>query len=139
MLRVHNYALEIPWAQGEGHYHGMPKARLKPYKGLPNSFFIFLLLLGLHTSDDLFGNPTVAQTMQDPGKQTSHAALWNSQVVSITSSIPVLHTIPQLAPGADILNSPTFHLSHYLYRSALIVALFNKRCIAFVYFCTIFL
>ena len=37
--------------------------------------------------------------MQEPGKQTSHAALRNSQVVSITSSIPVPHTIPQLAPG----------------------------------------
>ena len=72
--------------------------------------------------------------MQEPGKQTSHAALRNSQVVSITSSIPVSHTIPQLAPGADMLNSPTFCLSHYLYRSALIAALFNKQCIAFVYF-----
>ena len=76
-----------------------------------------------------------AQTMQEPGKQTSHAALWNSQVVSITSSIPVSHTIPQPAPGTDMLNSPTFCLSHYLYRSALITALFNKQCIAFVYFC----
>ena len=93
MLRVHNYALKIPWAQGEGHYHGMPKTRLKPYKGLPNSFFIyifiFLLLLGLHTSDDLFGNSNVAQTMQEPGMQTSYAALWNSQVVSIASIIPI--------------------------------------------------
>ena len=73
--------------------------------------------------------------MQEPEKQTSHAALRKSQVVSITSSIPVPHTIPQLAPGADMSNSPTFHLSHYLYRSALIAAIFNKQCIAFVYFC----
>ena len=73
--------------------------------------------------------------MQEPGKQTSHAALRNSQVVSITSSIPVSHTIPQLAPGTDTLNSPTFCLSHYLYRSALIAALFNKQCMAFVYYC----
>ena len=72
--------------------------------------------------------------MQEPGKQTSHAAVGNSQVVSITSSIPAPHTIPQLAPGADMLNSPTFRLSHYLYRSALIAAIFNKQCIAFVYF-----
>ena len=57
-----------------------------------------------------------------------------SQVVSITSSIPVSHTIPQPAPGTDMLNSPTFCLSHYLYRSALITALFNKQYIAFVYF-----
>ena len=73
--------------------------------------------------------------MQEPGKQTSHAALRNSQVVSITSSIPVSHTIQQPAPGTDMLNSPTFCLSHYLYRSALVAALFNKQCIAFVYFC----
>ena len=77
--------------------------------------------------------------MQEPGKQTNHAALRNSQVVSITSSIPVSHTIPQLAPGTDTLNSPTFCLSHYLYRSALIAALFNKQCIAFIYFCITFL
>ena len=51
--------------------------------------FLFFLLSGLHTSDDPFGNSTAAQTMQDPGKQTSHAASWNSQVVSIASSIPV--------------------------------------------------
>ena len=56
-------------------------------------------------------------------------------MVSITSSIPVSRTIPQLAPGKDMLNSPTFCLSLYLYRSALIAALFNKQCIAFVYFC----
>ena len=76
--------------------------------------------------------------MRGPGKQTSHAALRKSQVVSITSSIPVSHTIPQLSPGTDTLNSPTFCLSHYLYHSALITALFNKQCIAFVYFCITF-
>ena len=76
MLRVHNYALEIPWAQGKGHYHGTPEIRLKPYQGLPDSFIylFFLLLSGLHTSDDPFGNSTAAQTMKDPGKQTSHTA-----------------------------------------------------------------
>ena len=65
----------------------------QPHQGLPIvSFFFFssfFLLSGLHTSDDLFGNSTAAQTMQDLGRQTSHAALWNSQVVSIVSSIPV--------------------------------------------------
>ena len=86
----------------------------------------------------MFGSSIAAQMMQEPGKQTSHAALQNSQVVSITSSIPVPHTIPQLAPGTDMLTSPTFCLSHYLYRSALIAALFNKQCIAFVYFCITF-
>ena len=98
-------------------------------------FFNFLLLSGLHPSEGLFGSSIAAQTMQEPGKQTSHAALRNSQVVSIMSSLPVSHTIPQPAPGTDMLNSPTFCLSRYLYRSALIAALFNKQCIAFVYFC----
>src|SRR4051812_5324041 len=87
--------------------------------GAAEFFFIFLLLSGLHTSDDLFGNPTAAQTMQDPGKQTSHAALWNSQVVSITSSIPVLHIIPRPAPGQDMLNSPI----SFAYRTICIVLL----------------
>ena len=60
-----------------------------------------------HSSEGLFGSSIAAQTMQELGKQTSHAALRKSQVVSITSSIPVSHTIPQLAPGVDMLNSPT--------------------------------
>ena len=120
MLRVHNYALEIPWAQGKGHYHDTPEIRLKPHQGLPDSFsFFFLLLSGLHTSDDLFGNSTAAQTMQDPGKQTSDAALWNSQVVSVTSGIPILNTIPRPAPGQDILNSPI----SFAYRTICIVRL----------------
>ncbi len=109
-----------------------PKYGLNRTRGC--RFFNFLLLSGLHSSKGLFGISIAAQTMQEPGKQTSHAALRNSQVVSITSSIPVSHTIPQPAPGMDMLNSPTFCLSHYLYRSALIAALFNKQCIAFVYF-----
>ena len=103
-------------------------------------FFNFLLLSALHPPEGLFGSSIATQTMQEPGKQTSHAALRNSQVVSITSSIPVPHTILQLAPGTDMLTSPTFHLYHYWYRSALIATLFNKQCIAFVYFCiTLFL
>ena len=93
-LRIHNYALEIPWAQGKGHYHGTPEIRLKPHQGLPDFFFNFLLLSGLHSSEGLSGSTIAAQTMQEPGKQKSYAALWNSQVVSIMSSIPVSHTIP---------------------------------------------
>ena len=65
----------------------------------------------------------------------SYAALWNSKVVSITSSIPISHNIPQLTPGKDMLNSPIFCLLHYLYRSALIATFSNKQCIAFVYYC----
>src|SRR3954468_18112081 len=95
-----------------------PKYGLKRTRGCRILFFV---LSGLHTSDDLLGNSTAAQTMQDPGKQTSHAALWNPQVVSVTSSIPVSNYFPRPAPGQDMLNSPiSFCLSHYLYRSALI-------------------
>src|SRR3954467_8196084 len=87
--------------------------------GAAGFFFNFLLLSGLHTSDDLFSNSTAAQMMQDPGKQTSHAALWNSQVVSIMSSIPVLNTIPRPAPSQDMLNSPI----SFAYRTICIVLL----------------
>ena len=73
--------------------------------------------------------------MQDLGRQTSHAALWNSQVVFVTSGIPVLNTIPRPAPGQDMLNSPiSFCLSHYLYRSALINSLSINNAYLFVYF-----
>ena len=34
-----------------------------------------------------------------------------------------------------MLNSPTFCLSHYLYRSALIAAFLNKQWIASIYYC----
>ena len=110
--------------RGRGTITARPKHGLNRTRGC--RFFNFLLLSGLHSSEGLFGSSIAAQTMQEPGKQTSHAALRNSQVVSITSCIPVPHTIPQLAPGMDMLTSPTFHLSHYLYHSALIAALFNK-------------
>ena len=139
ILRVRRNFFEITTFPNRGTITARPKHGLNRTRGC-RFFFNFLLLSGLHSSEGLFGSSIVAQTMQEPGKQTSHAALRNSQVVSITSSIPVSHTIPQPAPGTDMLNSPTFCLSHYLYRSALIAALFNKQCIAFVYFCiTLFL
>ena len=124
---------KYPGYRGRGTITARLKHGLNRTRGC--RFFNFLLLSGLHSSEGLFGSSIATQTMQEPGKQTSHAALRNSQVVSITSSIPVSHIIPQLATGADMLHSPTFCLSHYLYRSALIAALFNKQCIAFVYFC----
>ena len=124
--------------RGRGTITTRPKHGLNRTRGC-RPFFTFLLLPGLYSSEGLFGSSIAAQTMQGRGKQTSHAALRKSQVVSITSSIPVSHTIPQLAPGADMLNSPTFRLSHYLYRSALIAAIFNKQRIAIVYFCITFL
>ena len=107
--------------QGRGTITARPKHGLNHTRGC--RFFTFLLLLGLYSSEGLFGSSIAAQTMQGPGKKTSHAALRKSQVVSITSSIPVSHTIPQPAPGGDMLNSPTFCLSHYLYRSALIASI----------------
>ena len=122
--------------RGRGTITARPKHGLNRTRGC--RFFTFLLLPGLYSSEGLFGSSIATQTMQGPGKQTSHAASRKSQVVSITSSIPVPHTILQLAPGMDMLTSPTFHLSHYLYRSALIAHLFNKQCIAFVYFCITF-
>ena len=118
MPRVHNYALKIPWAHvGRG-----ARLRHAPGRGstaLGAADFIFLFLAGLHPSKGLFGSSIAAQLMQEPGKQTSHAAFRKSQVVSITSSIPVSHTILQLAPGADMLNSPIY----FAYRTICIVSL----------------
>ena len=81
--------------KGRGTTTGTPRMRLNRTRGC--RFFNFLLLLGLHSSEGLFGSLIAAQTMQEPGRQTSHAALRNSQVVSITSNIPVSHTFPQPA------------------------------------------
>ena len=78
--------------RGRGTITARPKHGLNRTRGC--RFFNFLLLSGLHSSEGLFGSSIAAQTMQEPGKQPSHAALRNSQVVSITSSIPVPHTIP---------------------------------------------
>ena len=69
----------------------------QPHQGLPIvSFFFFLLLSGLLSQEALSGSRIAEHTMQQPGKQK---ATWSVQVVSITSSIPVLHTIPQPTPG----------------------------------------
>src|SRR3954471_22564795 len=59
--------------RGRGTITARPKHGLNRTRGY--RFLYFLLLSGLHTSEDLFGNPTAAQTMQEPGKQKSYAAL----------------------------------------------------------------
>src|SRR3954471_20913852 len=81
--------------RGRGTITAHPKHGLNRTRGC--RFFNFLLLSGLHSSEGLSGSTIAAQTMQEPGKQKSYATLRNSQVVSITSSIPVSHTIPQPA------------------------------------------
>ena len=69
----------------------------QPHQGLPIvSFFFFLLLSGLLSQEALSGSRIAELTMQQPGKQKATSSV---QVVSITSSILVLHIIPQLAPG----------------------------------------
>ena len=80
---------------GEGRDHGRPRMRLNRTRGsrLCNSFF---LLSGLLYQEALSGNRTAEHTMQQPGKQKAMSSV---QVVSITSSILVLHIIPQHAPG----------------------------------------
>ena len=81
---------------GGGTIRARPAMRLNRPRGcIPLSFFS---LLGPNSLEALSGSTIAEQTTQELGKQTSHAALWNYQVVSITRSIPVSHTIPQLAP-----------------------------------------
>ena len=87
-----------------------PKMRLKLYQGLP--FFYFSLTFRTPS----FGRPVRQFNCRTNDARTREVdkprRFTESQVVSITSSIPVLHTIPQLAPGTDMLHSPTFCLSH---------------------------
>ena len=107
--------------RGRGTITARPKHGLNRTRGC--RFFNFLLLSGLHSSEGLFGSSIAAQTMQEPGKQTSHAALWNSQVVSVTSSIPVFAYNSAACSWPGHVKYPNiFCLSHYLYRSALIAA-----------------
>ena len=68
----------------------------QPHQGLPNVSFFFLLLSGLLSQEALSGSRIAEHTMQQPGKQKATSSI---QVVSITSSILVLHIIMQLAPG----------------------------------------
>ena len=64
--------------------------------GAPDFVISFFLLSGLHSPEGLSGSTIAEHTMQQPGKQKATSSV---QVVSITSKIPVLHTVPQLAPS----------------------------------------
>ena len=68
----------------------------QPYQGLPIVSFFFFLFSGLCVPEALSGSRIAEHTMQQPGKQKATSSV---QVVSITSSILVLHIIPQHAPG----------------------------------------
>ena len=68
----------------------------QPHQGLSIVSFFFLLLSGLLSQEALSDSRIAEPTMQQPGKQKATLSV---QVVSITSSILVLHIIPQLAPG----------------------------------------
>ena len=63
--------------------------------GAPNFVISFFLLSGLHSTEGLSGSTIAEHTMQQLGRQK---ATLNVQVVSITSSILILHIILQLAP-----------------------------------------
>ena len=89
--RVHNYALEIPFAQGEGHNYGTPRMRLNRTEGLPILSFLSYILSGPNYSKGLSGNTLAEHTMQQPGRGQ---AAPNVQVVPITSLIPVLLKVP---------------------------------------------
>ena len=70
----------------------------QPHLGAPYSAvsFSFYILLGANYSEGLSGNTLAEHMMQQPGRKQAAS---NVQVVSITSLIPVLLKIPQLAPG----------------------------------------
>ena len=70
--------------------------RLNRTKGLPISPFSFYTLSGPNYSEGLSDNTLAEHTMQQTGRKQ---AVSNVQVVSITSLIPVLLKVPQLAPG----------------------------------------
>ncbi len=93
-----------------------PKTRLNRTRGFPP--YYFSSLSGLYSLETPSGSMFAGHTIQQPRRQkaTSHHGIprWSP----ITSEILALNTIPQLALGGDMSNSPTFCLLHYLYHSA---------------------
>ena len=84
--------------------------RLNRTKGLPIPPFPFYTLSGPNYSEGLSGNTLAEHMMQQPGREQAAS---NVQVVSITSLIPVLLKIPQLAPRGE----------HVKYSHILLIAL----------------
>ena len=108
--------------------------RLNRTKGLPIPLFPFYTLSGPNYSEGLSGNTLAEHMMQQPGREQAAS---NVQVVSITRLIPVLLTIPQLAPGGEYVKYShlllTALLVSFCFRSGLF---FNKQYIALTYYCT---
>ena len=78
-----------------------PKMRLNRTRGFPP--YYFFSLSGLYSLEALSGSIIAEHMIQGPGgaKATSHHGTprWSL----ITSEIPALNTIPQLALGGDIV------------------------------------
>ena len=89
--------------------------RLNRTKGLTLSLFTSYTLSGPNYSEGLSGNTLAEQMMQQPGREQAAS---NVQVVSITSLIPVLLKVPQLAPGGG----------HVKQSHLLLIALFVLFC-----------
>ena len=69
----------------------------QPHLGAPYSAISFFYILsGPNYSEGLFDNTPAEHMMQQPGREQTAS---NVQVVSITSLIPILLKVPQLAPG----------------------------------------
>ena len=93
--------------------------RLNRNKGLPIPPFPFYTVLGPNYLKGLSGNTLAVQTMQQPGREQ---AVSNVQVVSTTSLILVLLTIPQLAPGGEYVK-----YSHLLLTALLVSFCFHSN------------
>ena len=101
---------------GGGTAMARPKTQLNRTRGFPPYYFFYLS--GLYSLETPSGSTIAGHMIQQPRRQkaTSHHGIprWSL----ITGEIPALNTIPELALGGDMSNSPTFCLSHYLYHSA---------------------
>ena len=134
MPHVHNYALKIPWAQvGRGaQLRHAPRRGLNHTMGFPLCYFFSLS--GLYSLETPSGCTIAGHMIQQPRRQKATSHHGTPRWSLITSEIPALNTIPQLALGGDMSNSPTFCLSHYLYHSASTHPFLNKQCIALDYY-----
>ena len=100
VLRVHHYALEIPWASGEGHDHDRPRMQLNHTRGshVCRSFFSHFLFF--YPQDSVHRRPCLAVDLPNSrcNSQGRRKATTSIQMVSITSIKSVLYTIPQPTP-----------------------------------------